>query len=99
MIGGRAPRRRTGRAGGVLWALDLLLMFIRVAIITTLWIGLFLGAMFGYLTAPFVVLIVFIAVYAVLDRYRVRRRLQEERRRRILGEALPGPILGTGERV
>lgn len=96
---GRAPRRRTGRAGGVLWALDLLLMFIRVAIVTTLWLGLFLGAMFGYLTAPFVVLIVFIAVYAVVDRYRVRRRLEDERRRRILGEPLPGPILETGERA
>ena len=64
--------------------LDLVLMFIRVAIITTLWIGLFLGAMFGYLTAPFIVLIVFIAIYAVVDRYRVRRRLADDRRRRIL---------------
>jgi len=99
VIGSRAPRRRTGRAGGILWVLDLVLMFIRVAIITTIWIGLFLGAMFGYLTAPFIVLIFFIAIYAVIDRYRVRRRLAEDRRRRILEQPLADPIFEMGDRA
>ncbi len=67
-------------------------MFLRVAIIVTAWIALFLGAFFGYLTAPFIVLVVFVAAYAVIDRYRVRRRLELERRRRVLDEPVPDPI-------
>ena len=72
------PRRRAGRVGGILYALDLVLMFLRVAIVTTAWIALFLGTFFGYLTAPFIVLVVFVIVYAILDRYRAgaRRRVQ-----------------------
>lgn len=87
----RPPRRRTGRIGGVLFAPFLVFLLIRVAIITTLWTGLFLGAMFGYLTAPFVLLLGFIAVYAVIDRYRAARRRAEDRRRVILGDE-PGPL-------
>jgi membrane protein implicated in regulation of membrane protease activity len=87
----RALRRREGRAG-VLYAFDIVVMFLRVAIITTAWIALFLGTFFGYLTAPFIVLVVFILVYAVVDRARVRQRLERERRRRILDEQVPEPI-------
>lgn len=88
----RRIRRRPGRASGFLLALDLAVMFLRVAIIVTAWIALFLGAFFGYLTAPFIVLAVFVAFYAVIDRYRIRRRKELERRRRILEEAVPDPI-------
>ena len=84
-------RRRTGRVGGVLYVLDLVTMFLRVAIVTTLWIALFLGTFFGYLTAPFLILLGFVVVYAVVDRYRVRARLDLERRRRILDEPIPEP--------
>jgi hypothetical protein len=90
-------RRRSGRVGGILYALDLVAMFLRVAIVTTLWIGLFLGTFFGYLTAPFLVLLAFVIVYAVVDRYRVRARREIERRRRILDEAIPEPVY-EGER-
>ncbi len=72
-------------------------MFLRVAIVTTAWIAIFLGAFFGYLTAPFIVLIVFVIVYAVVDRYRTRKRLELERRRQILEDAIPEPIF-EGER-
>jgi membrane protein implicated in regulation of membrane protease activity len=91
-------RRRVGRVGGILYSLDLILMFLRVAIVTTLWIGLFLGTFFGYLTAPFLVLIVFVVVYAVVDRYRVRARLEAERRRSVLDEPPPEPVY-EGERT
>lgn len=67
-------------------------MFLRVAIITTAWIALFLGTFFGYLAAPFIVLIGFIAIYAVIDRYRVRKRRELEKRRRILDDQIPEPV-------
>lgn len=76
----RLPRRRAGRVGGILYALDLALMFLRVAIVTTAWIALFLGTFFGYLTAPFVVLAAFVAIYAVVDRYRAAKRREAEAR-------------------
>lgn len=74
------PRRRAGRVGGILYTLDLAVMFLRVAIVTTAWIALFLGTFFGYLTAPFLVLAAFVAVYAVVDRYRNARRRDAEAR-------------------
>lgn len=89
-------RRRPGPAGGVLYAFDLAAMFLRVAIITTGWIALFLGTFFGYLTAPFLVLVAFVIVYAILDRYRARKRQEIERRRRILEERPPDPIYEGG---
>lgn len=88
-------RRRAGRVGGILYALDIVLLFLRVAIITTLWIALFLGTFFGYLTAPFLVLIVFVVVYAVVDRFRVRAR-KEADARATPNEALQDPIYETG---
>ncbi|MBU6424160.1 MAG: hypothetical protein KGJ98_11850 [Chloroflexota bacterium] len=80
----------------MLYAFDLALMFVRVAIVTTGWIALFLGTFFGYLTAPFLVLVGFVIVYAVLDRYRARARREIERRRRILDEPVPEPIYEGG---
>ncbi|MDE3111892.1 MAG: hypothetical protein KGN00_06125 [Chloroflexota bacterium] len=91
-----ARRRRSGRAGGILYALDLVAMFLRVVIVTTAWIALFLGTFFGYLTAPFVVLVVFVIVYAIVDRYRARERREIERRRRILDDPPPDPIYEGG---
>lgn len=88
-------RRRAGRVGGILYAFDIVLLFLRIAIITTLWIALFLGTFFGYLTAPFLVLVVFIAVYAVVDRYRVRAR-KEADARATPDEALQEPIYEGG---
>ncbi len=82
-------RRRT--RGILLW-LDMLAMFLRVAIVTTAWIALFLGTFFGYLAFPFLVLVAFIAVYTVVDRYRSRKRRELERRRHILDEQVPEPI-------
>lgn len=93
---GSPRRRRSGRAGGILYAFDITLMFLRVAIVTTLWIALFLGTFFGYLTAPFVVLIVFVLIYAVIDRSRARKRLELERRRRILDDQIPEPMYEAG---
>jgi hypothetical protein len=93
------PRRRTGRAGGLVFALEIALLFLRIAIIVTVWLGLFLAAFFGYLTVPFVVLLVFIAGYAVLDRVRVRQRREAERRRKILDEPVPDPIYGPDPRT
>lgn len=93
----RSPRRRrSGRVGGVLYAFDIAAMFLRVAIVTTGWIALFLGTFFGYLTAPFLVLVAFVILYAVVDRYRVRARNEIERRRRILDEPTPEPIYESG---
>lgn len=88
-------RRRAGRVGGILYAFDIAVLFLRVAIITTLWIALFLGTFFGYLTAPFLALIAFVAVYAVVDRYRVRVR-KEADARATPNEALQEPIYETG---
>lgn len=85
-------RRRAGRVGGILYAFDLIAIFLRVAIVTTAWIALFLGTFFGYLTAPFLVLVVFVIVYAVVDRYRVSARREADRRRQILDEPVPEPI-------
>ncbi len=85
-------RRRAGRVGGILYALDLALMFLRVAIVTTAWIALFLGTFFGYLTAPFLVLVAFVAVYAVVDRYRATKRQQAEARDRTLDRPVPEPV-------
>ena len=70
-------------------------MFLRVSIVTVAWIALFLGTFFGYLVAPFVVLIAFVSVYAVVDRYRARVREEEDRRRRILDEPVPEPVFET----
>ncbi len=92
-------RRRRGRTGGWLFALDLALLFMRVGIIVTAWLALFLAAFFGYLTVPFVVLLIFIAGYAVLDRVRVRRRRELERRTRILDEPVRDPVYGSDERT
>lgn len=89
-------RRHAGRVGGILYLLDIVAMFLRVAIVTTLWLGLFLGTFFGYLTAPFLVLIGFVIVYAVIDRYRVAARREADRRRRILDEPVPEPIYESG---
>jgi hypothetical protein len=91
-------RRRAGRVGGLLYTLDLVLMFLRVAIVTMAWIALFLGTFFGYLTAPFLVLIAFVIVYAVVDRYRVNARKEAERRSAALNEPVPEPIY-EGERA
>lgn len=88
-------RRRAGRTGGILYALDLVVMFLRVAIVTTLWIALFLGTFFGYLTAPFLLLIVFVVIYAVIDRYRVRKRREIEQRSGA-DEAVREPIYESG---
>lgn len=71
-------------------------MFLRVAIVTTAWIALFLGTFFGYLTAPFLVLLAFVIVYAILERYRRRTREEIERRRRILDERVREPIYEAG---
>lgn len=95
----RGIRRRQGRSAGWLFALDMLVLFLRVGIIVTAWLGLFLAAFFGYLTVPFVVLLVFIALYAVLDRFRVRRRREIERRKRILDEPVSDPVYGSEERT
>ena len=78
-------------------SVDLALMFLRLAIITTAWTGLFLATFFGYLTVPFIVLGFFIVAYAVVDRYRIRRRRADERRRRILEEPAPEPSYETGD--
>lgn len=78
--------------------LDLLVMFLRVAIVTTAWIALFLGTFFGYLVAPFLVLVVFVAIYAVVDRYRAQAREREDRRREILDEPVPEPIFEADTR-
>lgn len=80
------------RARGPRSVIDFVLLFLRVAIITTLWIGLFLATFFGYLTAPFIVLVVFIAVYAVVDRYRGAARRLAERRRALLGDPVREPV-------
>ena len=93
----RGLQRRKGRASGWLFALDIALLFLRIAIIVTVWLALFLCAFFGYLTVPFVVLLAFIAGYAVLDRIRVRRRHEIERRRKILDEPVPDPIYGSDD--
>lgn len=93
IVTGRPPaRRREGRGSGLLLALDLTLTFLRVLIVVGVSLTLFLAAFFGYLTAPFVVLVVFVGAYAVVDRYRVRQRHALERRRRILDEPVPEPI-------
>jgi uncharacterized membrane protein len=60
--------------------------------VTTAWIALFLGTFFGYLTAPFLVLIVFVIVYAIIDRYRVSARKAAERRSAALDEPVPEPV-------
>jgi hypothetical protein len=88
-------RRRAGRVGGILYAFDIVLLFLRVAIITTLWIALFLGTFFGYLTAPFLVLVAFVLVYAVVDRYRVRVRRHADGLA-TPNEALQEPIYEVG---
>ncbi len=108
MIGGLVPplrpvtpstaARRPARQGRLLLALDLAVVSLRVAIAVTTSLALFLAAFFGYLIAPFVVLIVFIALYALVDRQRVRSRLELERRRRILDDPVPDPIYGDEQR-
>lgn len=93
-VRGPGVRRRYIRTAGLLFFLDISVTLLRVAIIVTASLALFLAAFFGYLTAPFLVLFVFIVVYAIIDRYRIRRRRALERKQEILGDPSADPPVG-----